>query len=155
MYRTMMAGPGSPSSCIAAIILLLLAHTVLSISSEVEFSDGFPCTNSGIQLNRPFPRFVANGINDKCTLLLTSDKPEARAVSAFTNVASSDGYFWFQSRFRYKLSATGSADGIAAVFHQDPRAEFALGGIGGNLGVYGSSSQIIKNALVVEFDTRK
>jgi Bacterial lectin len=153
----MIAGPGSPS-CIAAI-LLLLAHTVLSISSDGDFSDGFPCSNSGIQLNgnRPFPRFVSNGINDMCTLQLTSDKAEARAVSAFTNVASEDGYFWFESRFRYKIagSAAGSADGIAAVFHQDPRAQTALGGIGGNLGVYGSSSRIIKNALVVEFDTRK
>jgi Bacterial lectin len=127
--------------------------------NEIDFSDGFDCASAGIQLNgnRPFPVMVPNGVNTKCTLQFTSDKAEQRAVSAFSPLTFDSPLLWFQSRFRYSIygSAAGRADGIAFVVHQDVRGLGALGGSGGNIGVYGSSSTIIKPALVVELDTCK
>jgi hypothetical protein len=137
---------------------------------EIDFSSGFRCAFSALQLNgnRPFPRLVSNGVvpnnGATCTLELTSEKAEPRAVSAFAPVNflsaavnSVENLFWFESRFTYQIAGRAAAggDGIAAVFHQDPRVQFAVGGDGGNMGVYGSSSIIIRNALVVEIDTGK
>jgi len=51
-----------------------------------------------------------------------------------------------------------AADGMAIVMHQDERGAEAIGGGGGNLGVYGNHGdpdQAIAPALVIEFDTCK
>lgn len=145
------------------LVVLLLSSlsqyqvVLAQITNQVDFSDGFNCNADGIQLNgnRPFPDMISNGVNDKCTLQLTSDKAEPRAVSAFSVLEFDESNFYFQSRFRYRIfgSTTGSADGIAFVVHQDVRAQSALGDSGGKMGVYGAN--IIKPALVIEFDTCK
>lgn len=147
----------------SALLLFLVASSLLGrdvsaqLTNEVDFSDGFDCLSNGIQLNgnRPFPSMVPNGVNDQCTLQLTSDKAERRSVSAFSALSFDNSALWFESRFRYRIfgSSAGTADGIAFVLHQDVRAQGAVGGDGGELGVYGSS--IIKPALVVELDTCK
>jgi hypothetical protein len=164
MYRTV-AWPHGPSGLVVIIATILLVLVVGDpYSGYIDYPSGFECEDSPYQFfqlngNRPFPRLVPTQVDCSfcCSLELTSDKAEPRAVSAFVPLEFSDDLFWFESEFTYKIagSAAGSADGIAAVFHQDPRVQFARGGDGGNMGVYGSSNTIIRNALVVEIDTRK
>ena len=132
----------------------------------IDSSGGFDCTaNGGIgfNLNRSpstyaYPQFVPLNATDpesQCALRLTADEAVEVAASAFLpfEFAPSNVEKLFQMSIGYRVygDSAGSADGMAFVMHQDPRGDAALGGPGGNLGVYGAGG--IVNALVVEWDT--
>jgi hypothetical protein len=86
-----------------------------------------------------------------CLLRLTPDNT-ARAVSAFLPYRM-NGAYAFETTFTFAISGddNGVGDGLAFAIHQDPRGTSALGGDGGNLGIYGSN--MIQTGVFVEFDS--
>lgn len=120
----------------------------------VDFKDGIDC-DAPLTLNlgpRAFPRLIPTG--DTCYLQMTTDDQIARGSSAFLQFRfMEDNVYDFTVIFKYRMwgRAQGAGDGLAFVLHNDPRGASALGGIGGNLGIYGDN--VIANAVVVEFDS--
>ena len=94
-----------------------------------------------------------------CALRMTPDAGASMAATAFTThtFEETNARKSFSMSLGYRIYGknAGSADGLAFVMHQDARGIHALGKAGGYLGVYGGSKEIIRNALVIEFDTCK
>lgn len=141
---------------LATTLLSLLFGTNAQIFTSVNFDKGIPC-DAPITLNtggRALPRFVP--VNKTCFIQMTTDDAVARGSTAFLpfrfNVAN---VFDFTVRFKYRMfgRALDIGDGLAFVLHNDPRGPTALGGLGGQLGIYGTG--LITPAIVVEFDSGK
>jgi Bacterial lectin len=125
----------------------------LSVTS-INYGNGINC-DAPLTLNmggRAYPRLIP--INKTCFLQMTTDDAVGRASSAFAQFRflKVDNYD-FTVRFDYRMfgPSQGIGDGLAFVMHHDRRGGAAVGGVGGNLGVYGAT--VISPAIVFEFDS--
>ena len=143
------------------------------------FFQGFDCDsdqnfweslNSAGAADTGFPQLIEIDPGDpdtRCFLRMTPDTVfgSALATSAFLGIPVNDPpNFAFRMSIGYRIFGTlnnpeidgDGADGMVFVMHRDADEAEAIGGTGGNLGVYSFNPAVaIKPALTVEWDTCK
>ena len=141
------------------------------VTTNIDFSNGFPCTGEGLFLNSypanfGYPNFqqLLDG-SGMCYARMTADEDGntyygVTMLHSFAFLAT-NAALSFSTSFSFRIYGDnkGSTDGLAFVVHQDVRSTSAVGDVGANLGIYDylylspRSGVIIKPALVIEVDT--
>lgn len=132
-------------------IVPALAALTMAISPPAEARTDI-CYQGGIIL--PNWQLNGNAQLNGTDLLITPNTGTQRASAMFVPTFNSKSDIHIQMNVKITTTATGGADGMAFVMHNDPRGPRALGNAGQGIG-YGSSGggAPISPSVVVEMDT--